>query len=225
MLSWNKGFARAFSTWGPWRAAWVSGLLPSLFPNRISPLGLQRKFQPSSTWKLTRWRRTAFEWAGTRSRRTRGSTSWCGSQSTGAAPKKWVVWGRKVLQSLLAGFPGSSAVKNLPAMRETRGRSLGQQYPPEKEMATHSSILFWEIPWTEEPGGYSPQGRKKSDTTYRLNSNNNNFIRKRMPSADIWVGFCIKIHGEYQKDSILCMTWSFINVKSYDFSKIKMHFC
>ncbi|MDK7068669.1 hypothetical protein QP359_09440, partial [Lactobacillus paragasseri] len=38
----------------------------------------------------------------------------------------------------------------------------------EKEMATHSSILAWEIPWTEEPGGYSPWGHKKSDTTERL---------------------------------------------------------
>ena len=59
--------------------------------------------------------------------------------------------GRKVPQGVLAGFPGGSAVKNPPAMREARGRSLGQQHPPEKGMATHSSILFWEIPWTEEP--------------------------------------------------------------------------
>ena len=38
----------------------------------------------------------------------------------------------------------------------------------EKEMATHSSILGWEIPWTEEPGGLSPWGRKESDTTEQL---------------------------------------------------------
>ena len=42
-------------------------------------------------------------------------------------------------------------VKNLPAMRETRVQSLGQEDPLEKEMATHSSILAWEIPWAEEP--------------------------------------------------------------------------
>ena len=42
-------------------------------------------------------------------------------------------------------------VKRLPAMRETQVRSLGQEDPVEKEMATHSSILSWEIPWTEEP--------------------------------------------------------------------------
>ena len=43
-------------------------------------------------------------------------------------------------------------VKNLPAMQETRVRSLGQEVPLEKEMATHPSILAWRIPWTEEPG-------------------------------------------------------------------------
>ena len=43
-------------------------------------------------------------------------------------------------------------VKHLPAMQETRVRSLGQEDPLEKEMATHSSILAWKIPWMEEPG-------------------------------------------------------------------------
>ena len=44
-------------------------------------------------------------------------------------------------------------IKNLSAMRETQFQSLGQEDPLEKEMATHSSILAWEFPWTEEPGG------------------------------------------------------------------------
>ena len=57
-------------------------------------------------------------------------------------------------------------VKNLPAMQETQVRSL------EKGTATHSSILAWRIPGTEEPGGYSPRGHKESDTTERLNNNN-----------------------------------------------------
>ena len=52
-------------------------------------------------------------------------------------------------------------LKRLPAMRETWVRSLGQEDPLEKEMATHSSILAWEIPWSEEPGGYSPWGQKR----------------------------------------------------------------
>ena len=53
-------------------------------------------------------------------------------------------------------------------MRETCVRSLGREDPLEKEMATHSSILAWKIPWTEEQVGYSPQGRKGLDTTELL---------------------------------------------------------
>ena len=55
-------------------------------------------------------------------------------------------------------------VKNLPAMQETWIQSPGQDLL-EKGMATHASILAWGIPWTEEPGGYSPWGHKKSDMT------------------------------------------------------------
>ena len=51
------------------------------------------------------------------------------------------------------GFPGGSVVKNPPATQEIWVQSLGQEDPLEEEMATHSSILAWEIPWTEEPGG------------------------------------------------------------------------
>ena len=54
-------------------------------------------------------------------------------------------------------FPGGLVVKNPPAMPETWVLSLGQEDSLEEEMATHSSILAWEIPWTEEPGRlYSP---------------------------------------------------------------------
>ena len=52
--------------------------------------------------------------------------------------------------------------KNLPVMLETLVRSLGQEDPLEKEMATHSSILAWEIPWIEEPGGLQSTGVTKS---------------------------------------------------------------
>ena len=56
-------------------------------------------------------------------------------------------------------------VKNLPAVWEVWVRSLGREDPLEKGMATHSRILAWKIPWTEEPGGYSPWGRKELDMT------------------------------------------------------------
>ena len=51
------------------------------------------------------------------------------------------------------GFHVGSVVKNLPAKQEMQVQSLGWEDPLEKEMATHSSILAWEIPWTERPGG------------------------------------------------------------------------
>ena len=49
-------------------------------------------------------------------------------------------------------------VKNLPAMQETWVQSLGQEDPLEEDTATHSSILAWKIPWTEEPGGLQSMG-------------------------------------------------------------------
>ena len=49
-------------------------------------------------------------------------------------------------------------VKNLHAMQETQFRSLGGEDPQEKGMATHSSVLAWKIPWTEEPGGLQSMG-------------------------------------------------------------------
>ena len=55
-------------------------------------------------------------------------------------------------------------VKNLPAMQETRIQSLGGEDPLEKEMATRSSFLAWEIPWTEESGGLQFMGLQKSWT-------------------------------------------------------------
>ena len=59
-------------------------------------------------------------------------------------------------------------VKNLPAVQVTQVRSLGQEDPLEKEMATQSSILVWRIPWTEEPGGLQSMGSKELHTTTQL---------------------------------------------------------
>ena len=59
----------------------------------------------------------------------------------------------------------AQSVKNLPAKLETLAPSLGREDSPEKEMATHSSILAWKIPWTEEPSGLQSMGSQKSYTT------------------------------------------------------------
>ena len=62
------------------------------------------------------------------------------------------------------GFPSSSAVKNLPEVQDMQKmcvRSLGQEDPREKEMATHSNILAGKIPWTGEPGGLQSMGSQR----------------------------------------------------------------
>ena len=62
----------------------------------------------------------------------------------------------------------AQTVKNPPAMWETWIQSLGWKDALEEGMATHSSILAWRIPWTEDPAGYSPWGREESDKTEQL---------------------------------------------------------
>ena len=62
------------------------------------------------------------------------------------------------------GFPGGSEVKNPSAKQETWVPSLGWEDPLEKEIATHSSILAWEIQWTEKPDGLQSMGSQKSWT-------------------------------------------------------------
>ena len=64
--------------------------------------------------------------------------------------------GLKVNKSLVAQM-----VKNLPAVQEAHIQSLGQEDPLEKGMATHSSILAWRIPWTEEPDGLQATGLQR----------------------------------------------------------------
>ena len=58
-------------------------------------------------------------------------------------------------------FLVAQMIKNLPAVQETWVRSLGWKDPLEKKMATHSSILAWRIPWTEEPGGLESTGSQR----------------------------------------------------------------
>ena len=68
----------------------------------------------------------------------------------------------------LLRFPGGSVAKNTPAVQETREtqvQSLGQEDPLEEGVATHSSILAWEIPWAEKPGGLQSMRPQESDTT------------------------------------------------------------
>ena len=66
--------------------------------------------------------------------------------------------------SSISGSLVAQTVKCLPTMQETQVQSLGQEDPLEKEMATHSSILSWKIPWTEEPGRLQSMGSQRIGT-------------------------------------------------------------
>ena len=94
----------------------------------------------------------------------------CGVSKCRAQLSDWTTTRKCFLEFMV--LPRASLVaqrlKRLPPMRETRVPSLGWEDPLEKEMVTHSSVLAWRIPWTEEPG--SPWGRKESDMTERLHS-------------------------------------------------------
>ena len=73
-----------------------------------------------------------------------------------------IKWGvNYVLLAPYGASPDGSVVKKLPTMQEMQGWSLGRVDPPEKEMANHSSILAWKIPWTEEPGGLQSLGSQR----------------------------------------------------------------
>ena len=70
---------------------------------------------------------------------------------------------------LLVSFPGASVVKKTPAQQEMWVLSLGQEDALKEEVATHSSLLVWDIPRTEEPGGLQSVGPQRVNTTQRLN--------------------------------------------------------
>ena len=86
-------------------------------------------------------------------------------------------WGRKESGTterlhylLIRASLVTQMVKNLPAKQETRVRSLGQEDPLEKKMATHSSILAWKISWTEKPGGLQSMGPQRVGMTEHTHS-------------------------------------------------------
>ena len=65
------------------------------------------------------------------------------------------------LDNFPSGFSGGSVIKNLPVIHEMQVRTLGREDPLEKEITAHSSILAWEIPWTEAPGGLQFMGSQR----------------------------------------------------------------
>ena len=97
-----------------------------------------------------------------------GKESTCNAGDPGLIPGSGSSPGEGIGYPLQYSWASLAAlmVKNLPAMRETWVRPLGQEDPLEEGMATQSSVLAWRIPWTERNlASYSPRGHKESDTT------------------------------------------------------------
>ena len=86
-----------------------------------------------------------------RADKPRETASFSRNNAAGLRHLSTIIWASLVAQRVI----------NLPAMQETWVRSLGPEDPLEKEMATHSSILAWRIPWTEKPGGLQPMGSQR----------------------------------------------------------------
>ena len=92
-----------------------------------------------------------------------GTESTCNVGNPGLIPGSEDLWRReqKPTPVFFRASLVAHRVKRLPATRETRVRSLGQEDPLEKEMATHSSTLAWKIPWMEEPGRLQTMGSQR----------------------------------------------------------------
>ena len=82
-------------------------------------------------------------------------------------------------------------------MQETRVQSLGREDPLEKEMATHSSILAWRIPWTEKPGGLQSTGSQKSWTRLRDENSNDLYLSPNHKTYQLCV--------EYSHHLFICL--------------------
>ena len=102
--------------------------------------------------------------------------------------------------------------KKLPAMQETWVTSLGQEDPLEKEMGTHSSILAWEIPWMEEPGGLRSLGSQRVKHNWVTNN----------PKIKDGVLICYGFHHKLNGLSIKNL--SFLTPFHWIVSLINMHF-
>ena len=82
------------------------------------------------------------------------------------------------MSNICVHFPSGSVVKNPPAMQEMLVRFLGWEDPLENEMVTHSNILAWKSPWTEELSMLQSKDHKESGTTVQLNNSNNHIIQQ-----------------------------------------------
>ena len=103
----------------------------------------------------------------------------------------------------IQGFPSGSVLKNLPAKQKMRAQSLGREDLLEKEMASHSSIFAWEIPWTEKCGRLPPMELQKTQLSNKKNSNN------------IYMCVCVCIFSKNSLDSFPLFGVYTVNFKMF----------
>jgi len=99
----------------------------------------------------------------------------------------------------------TQGVKNLPAMQETQVWLLGQEYPLEEEMGTHSSILAWRIPWIKEPGRLQSMGSQRIRHDWKTNT-----LRELVPP----LGFLADViePSSWQSCGGICWEWCWISL-------------
>ena len=116
-------------------------------------------------------------------------------KQTSSLLKKKIIYILKQSIQIYVASLVAQLVKNLPAMQETWVRFMGREDPLEKEMATHSNILAWRLPWTEEPGGLQSMGLQEWDNDlatkplpYRYASSTPYYVQATVDQG----GMCIK---------------------------------
>ena len=125
-------------------------------------------------------------------------------------------------------YPWASLVaqrlKRLPAMQETWVRSLSWEDPLEKEMATHSSILAWRIPWTEEPCGLQSTGSQRvgHDWATSLSYTLGRHTLWKMFLHSVEFSTILMISFEAQKPLILIFGWTYVSVLSGRYSRVEL---
>ena len=118
------------------------------------------------------------------------------------------------------GFPGGSMVKNPPANAGDTGLILGREDPLEEEMATYSSILAWEIPWTEEPGGLQSMGSQRVGhnlaTKQQQYQTGSSEILSSFPDSEI---ITTPLKGKIDETQPICISlmYNFLQAKSKQF--------
>ena len=117
----------------------------------------------------------------------------------------------------------AQVVKHLPTMRETQVQSLGWEDLLEKEMATHSGFLAWKMPRLRSPVGYSPWGRKESDTTERLHFHWTILARYTLLRGRMWSQVAPNSASRRQLPS-QSLSW-FVSLSSSMFFSLKYLLC